>query len=206
MNDINFEPKDIVNYLIILYAIVPSIVITVMYSFLSNIEIELGRVWKRATREANDLKKAAEKVDKFVIISAKAFHFGMAYYLILLFSALLPKCLSLSTKKSILGGSIFFLIYFVLYFLADARKSFKARFDSASEKERLLIQGLIIGMYGVFPLLVFLLFYLFKCNELTFHLGWITLTIFHLLVWWLVVPFVYKPLTYLSKIIRNLDS
>lgn len=202
------EIKDIITYLITLYAVVPSIIITVMYSFLSNVEVELSRVWEQSTSDdsSEELQKRAFKVNKFVIVSAKLFHLIMSYYLTLLFAALLSKCIPTSNEnvsKVIFVASAIYFSYFILYLFCDIIKSFKTAFNN-DFVEKAFVYIYVFLIHGAFPISLPILFtYFIKVDEFYIHTWWITLTIFFLLTWWTMVPLLYKPLTNLSYIMRN---
>ena len=96
------NPEDLVSILITLYAIVPSIIITVMYGFLSTIEGDIACIeiydnnnkLPNSTKSiSDDLSERMLNINIFVVISAKTFHLCMAYYLTQLLGALFSRCL-----------------------------------------------------------------------------------------------------------------
>lgn len=207
------ESKDLISFFITLYAVVPSIVITVMYGFLSNVEAELANIWHE-TRGNDDFVKRSSEINKFVIITSKIFHVSMTYYLILLFSALISKCFPVESCSCILivcWASVGYFVYFLFYFSSDIYGSLDEVFFPFSEnkKEFHSVVTLIYLIYGIIPILLPNLFWFLFCKgliveEIFIQLWWVSLTILHLLFWWLIVPFKYKPLTHLSFIKKKL--
>lgn len=209
-----FTSAEVIGYLVTLYAVVPAIIITVMYSFLSTTESDLGKLSGKieqcnfpvgAKKEKEVVETAKANTNKFVIISAKIFHYSMAYYLIMLFVSLLSKCCAKKDEEVawFLGiGAIVYFVYFILYLIFDVWNAFWSLFN-ASQCGKIRIGVwlvFIIGIYGFGPMLVLCFAKSLPYKEVSLHLSWITLTIFQLLFWWLVLPFLYKPLTNLSKV------
>jgi len=209
---VEFKLEEIISFLITLYAIVPSIIITVMYSFLSEIEEDLAEVWENITMEIEnreDFLARAQQVNKFLIISAKIFHVSMAYYLIQLGAALISKCFPIEGRINLLIipliASLSFFLYFILYWCKDAHDSLRLAFGK--NKERNYVYFLVWSLYGAIPIILIVVFIFFtNYDEIRWHLWWITITILHLLSWWLIIPFKYRPLTHLSFIRRGIKK
>jgi len=225
----NMDIKDIVSFLITIYAIVPSIVITVMYSFLSNMESEVSEMWSRlydkchqnsGNNNLNLLKEEMRKIDRFIVASSKILHYSMSYYLIQLFCALLAKSFNFVDKGALIfswAGHLMFIMYFFMYYQYSVKKAFELSFrgednEGKKSKDYKWIKWYMFAVYGFLPLLLFLVLFCawlpFNCfpfepMEVNFHLWWIAMTILHLLLWWLIIPFYYKPLTRLSTIKRK---
>lgn len=201
--------KDIVSILITLYAIVPSIVITVMYSFLSSIEKELSDNWREFSQLDNKKKIKRDKIDRFVVVSSKIFHVSMGYYLIQLAASLISECLKLENDLFLLIPRIstgICMIYFFLYFWGDISRSLSLLFLGKENQNKWGFLGIslyLITLYGILPL-AGLVYYLGQNEkEIHWHLIWISITILHLVLWWLIIPFIYKPLTNLSLLKRK---
>lgn len=242
------DTESLVGILITLYAIVPSIIITVMYGFLSTIEGDIACIEIKENRKilpdsekwlSVDLSERMLNINIFVVISAKTFHLCMAYYLTQLFGALFSRCLvglkitqvfdpasqwfffdlvryiNMDKQDSFSFVMIFcsaaYLIYFLFYILYDVYDSLDKVFNHSANsnnvewyKKKYCSIGAICFIYGILPLLLVPIYYLNSNPDESYaHLLWITLTIFHLLAWWLWMPAIYKPLTHLAYIKKN---
>ncbi len=239
MNDPNCTSDTLISLLVTLYAIVPSIIITVMYSFLSTIEGDLASFAIRTTND--NFNKRVVEINTFVVISSKVFHLSMAYYLMQLFGALFSKCLSWIGINAVCNQSLtlfvshldkyinisapeycimsicseIYFIYFGFYFYYDVRGGLNIVLNHDTKqlnipwykKNRFVILPFLFIVYGLLPLLLTLVYSTSpNCNTSLIHLCWITLTIFHILIWWLWMPWLYKPLTHLAYIKKNIDS
>jgi len=226
MDNMSINQSEIIGYLITLYAIVPSIIITMMYGFLSSTENDLLSVMKQLheieikngenieNSKKENIKKLEIKVklvEKFIIVSSKIFHISMAYYLIMLLTALISKCIpssvgpnSMTTIVVFCVGSVVYYVYIFIYSERDIIKNIDRVFEN-SKNGHLFIYIYIGILHLLFPVVLPIAFRVFtNCHEMFIHLWWISLTIFHLLVWWLVYPLKYQPLTNLSQIKREM--
>ena len=185
---------EIISYLITLYAVVPAVVITVLYNFLTSIEIE-------AARYSNEnIKKSDPSIalNKFNFMSSKYFHLTMSYYLIMLFSTLIYKAFVSSVTDN---GNIFLVFvlstassigYAIWYIFADVKPGIP--FESLYK-----FAWVLVVIFAIIPA-VSIIFYSFTGTKTQHNLnfGWIGVSVLHLMIWWLGFPFKYRPLTNLK--------
>lgn len=199
---LNHPYKDL---LTALYAVVPSIIIVVMYNFISNIEIEAMKI--KVNDNGNYLVKKNEiatikfyqvKTKKFTLFSSKFLHLTMSFYLVTLLGSLIQWFFSVNSI-AIVVATIFFCIYSFFYIHTDVMKALPLIYGKKCPKFKKITKStFFITLFIALPLVGNTIIFFLK-NEI-FDVSWIFLTMLYIVVWWLIFPSQYKPLTNLAEI------
>lgn len=199
---------EIIPYLITLFAVAPSVIIAVMFNFLSTIEIEISKLVKNENGKEN---KYSANVKAFTILSSKFLHLTMSYYLLLLFSSLAIRSFlpDSYTFWAMIAATVIYIIYAMFYINMDLRFSLKVldKYKDAKYINTSFIHNILIFYIAfiIIPIVFQIPFY-FKQNPITIHLSWITLSMLYLTFWWLKYPFQYSPLSNIGKYLSNSEN
>ena len=206
---------DIIIVLTTLYAIVPSVIIVIMYNFLSTIEIRIGDLFIADIRNGAKVSvdmRIINSAREFVAISSKFLHLTMAYYLLLLSTSLLAKIFSIGDECAtylFIAGTTGAVIYNLCYYICNISKSFE-RLENDKRGKRITISILhdiiMIFLFIIVPISSLSIIIQYDCNigyHVVINLIWITLTISMIMVWWLWYPFKYEPLSALNRCIKT---
>lgn len=200
--------NNLLNLVIALFAIVPSIIIAVLYSFLTNIQIEADRLESRKVGYSDASSRGLVQIRHFTVLSSKFFHLTMSFYLSQIMSSLVGWLLASDFENEVVHYDVAFntftvtiliyTVYSAFYLIADVASAFR------SNNIRMWHVLPFILLFVVFPPLMLYILLVLNNNEVSMIIVlWVSGTALHLVFWWWNYPFVYKPLTHLSRCIKE---
>lgn len=183
---------DIVTYAITIYAVLPTIVIVLLFSFLTDLDRQVAQYESMLLDKGHpmftSIRNRLREVDKFIIVSSRYLHLTMSFYLLFLLGSF---AIVVLVQYKLLIINIIMIIYFLyatFYILNEV-----TTIDKLNLNHKVAYYGISLIAFYLIPIgllcgpnIIFL--------EKSFYLLWATINISQIALWWLIFPVKDKPL------------